>query len=134
MAKNKNLAGGLLTHSPLAARERLLSQMIAEYLDARRVYNDRLQCGAAMRDGRFIKLCKTGTPDRFAIVRGQVIFIEVKQPGAKPSPAQQSKHLELMAHGALVLICDSFDEFVWQFAAYRELIETRHARFLREDE
>lgn len=134
MSKNNNLAGGLFADQPLTAREMLLSQMIAEYLDARNIYNDRLQCGAATRNGRFIRLCKTGTPDRFAVLRGQIIFIEVKTRGAKPSAAQQAKQLELMCHGAIVLVADSFDEFVAQFAAYREIIETRHAKFLQENE
>jgi hypothetical protein len=135
MSKNKNLSGNLFTKQPLQIRETPLSAMIADYLEARNIYNDRLNSGTIKTaNGHWIRLCKRGTPDRFAIIRGQIIFIEVKMRGEKPSPEQQAKHLELMASGAIVLIADSFDEFVNQFSAYREIIETAYAKFLKENQ
>lgn len=125
--KNKNLSGGLLGSrpKPLTIKETPLSAQIAAWLDARNIYNDRLQCGKVQTaGGNWITLCKTGTPDRFAIIRGQLIFIEVKQRGEKPNPEQLEKHLELMKSGAIVLVCDSLDQFVYKFSAIRAQIES----------
>jgi len=126
--KNKNLAGGLFAHkpTPLTIKETSLSAQIAEWLDARRIYNDRLQCGSfSTNRGNWIKLCKTGTPDRFAIIRGQIVFIEVKKRGEKPSEEQHERHYELRESGAIILVCDSFDNFVNQLTAFRLIIEAR---------
>jgi hypothetical protein len=125
--RNKNLSGGLLSSrpKPLTIRETPLSARITDWLDARRIYNDRLQCGKIQTaGGSWITLCKTGTPDRFAIIRGQIIFIEVKQRNEKPTPDQLEKHLELMRAGAIVLVADSFDQFVYKFSAIRASLES----------
>ncbi len=126
MSKNKNLSGGLFAAkpTPLTIREAPLSAQIAEWLDARGIYNDRLQCGSfSTNRGNWIKLCKAGTPDRFAIIRGQIIFIEVKKRGEKPSGEQNGRHYELRESGAIVLVADSKDEFIYKFAAIRAAIE-----------
>ena len=89
--KNKNFSGGLFAAkpTPLTIKETPLSAQIADYLDARRIYNDRLQCGQFQTpSGNWMRGSKKGTPDRFAIVRGQIFFIEVKMFGAKPSEEQ----------------------------------------------
>ena len=67
---------------------------------------------------------KKGTPDRFAIIKGRIIFIEVKKLGEKPSAEQLEKHLELEQSGAIVLLADSFEQFAAQFNGVRVLIET----------
>ena len=124
--KNKNLSGGLFAAkpAPLTIRETPLSAQIAEWLDTRRIYNDRLNCGKIKTpDGRWIYLCKTGTPDRFAIIRGQIIFIEVKMFGEKLTPEQRTKHDELRSHGAVVIVADSFDDFVSKLSAIRAALE-----------
>jgi hypothetical protein len=124
--KNKNLSGGLFTAkpTPLTIKETPLSAMIAEYLNSRRVYNDRLNCGRVeTKDGNFFYGCKTGTPDRFCIIRGQIIFIEVKMFGEKPTPEQRTKHDELRSHGAVVIVADSFDAFISKLSAIRAALE-----------
>ena len=126
MSRNNNLAGGLFTAKPtlLTIKETPLSAMIADYLNNRRVYNDRLNCGRVeTKDGNYFYGCKTGTPDRFCIIRGQIVFIEVKMFGKKPTPEQRTKHDELCEHGAIVLVCDSFDEFTGKFTAIRAALE-----------
>ena len=128
MSKNKHLSGGLFAAkpAPLTIRETPLSAQIAEWLDNRGIYNDRLQCGAIeTKRGNWLKLCKTGTPDRFAIIRGQIIFIEVKKFGAKPTFNQMRRHETLTNVGAIVIITTSFDNFVIQFNAIRAQIERR---------
>lgn len=128
MSKNKNLSGGLFAAkpTPLTIKETSLSAQIAEWLDNRGIYNDRLQCGSFTTSrGNWIKLCKAGTPDRFAIIRGQIVFIEVKKLGEKPSAEQCERHDELRESGAIVLVVDSFDTFVSQITAFRQIIEAR---------
>lgn len=124
--KNKNLSGGLFASvpTPLTIKETPLSAQIADYLDNRRIYSDRLQCGKIQTiGGHWITLCKTGTPDRFAIVRGQIIFIEIKMRGEKPTETQTAKHAELEASGAIVIVADDFDNFRFNFEAVREALE-----------
>ncbi len=124
--KNKNLSGGLFASGkpqPLAIRETPLSAQIAEWLDARHVYNDRLNCGKVeTKRGNWIHLCKTGTPDRFAILSGQIIFIEVKMRGEKPTGEQRSRHSELRDAGAIVVVADSFEQFINHFSAIRAAV------------
>lgn len=136
MSKNKNLSGGLFAAKPmpLTIKETSLSGMIAEFLTLKGVYNDRLQCGTVeivRRIGngaekrRWIHLCKTGTPDRFALICGQIVFIEVKKIDGKPTNAQIERHDELRIAGAIVLIVNSFDDFIEQFTAIRAFIEEK---------
>jgi hypothetical protein len=125
--KNKNLSGGLFAArpTPLTIKETPLSARIAEWLDSRGIYNDRLNCGKVeTKRGNWITLCKTGTPDRFCIVRGQIVFIEVKRFGETATDEQLAKHDELRTHGAIVIETASFDNFVQQFNAIRAAIES----------
>ncbi|HEX8289571.1 MAG TPA: VRR-NUC domain-containing protein [Pyrinomonadaceae bacterium] len=126
MSKNKNLSGGLFAAkpTPLTQTESSISAQVKEYLDARGIYNDRLQCGRIRTaNGHWIVMCETGTPDRLAIVRGQAVFIETKTRGKKPSSDQLIKHDELRNNGALVIVADSFEQFKQQFSAIRAAIE-----------
>ncbi len=110
--------------TPLAQKETSLSAQIADYLKSRRIYNDRLQCGKVeTKRGNWVQMCKAGTPDRFAIVRGHIIFIEVKKFGKEPTAEQFDRHKELRASGAIVIVADSFDNFTNQFSAIRAAIE-----------
>jgi hypothetical protein len=127
MSKNTNLTGGLFMAkpTPLTQKETSLSARIAEYLDGRGIYNDRLQCGnIETKRGNWVKLCKAGTPDRFCIIGGQIIFIEVKTANGKLSEDQIKRHEELRANGAIVLVPFSFDQFFYDFAAIRAEIES----------
>lgn len=124
--KNKNLAGGLFAAkpTPLTPTESSISAQVKEYLDARGIYNDRLQCGRIRTaSGHWIVMCEPGTPDRLAIVGGAAVFIETKTLGKKPSPDQLAKHDELRNNGAIVIVCDSFADFADKFSALRAAIE-----------
>jgi len=126
MSRNNNFTGGLFAARPtlLSLKETSLSAQIAEYLDTRRIYNDRLNCGKIKtQSGGWMTLCKTGTPDRFCIIREQIIFIEVKTVTGKMTPEPRTKHDELCEHGAIVLVCDSFENFVGKLTAIRAAIE-----------
>lgn len=128
LMKNKNLAGGLFNAKPtaLTVKESSLSAQIAEWLEARGIYNDRLQCGSfSTTRGNWIKLCKTGTPDRFCIIRGQIVFIEVKKQGEKPGEEQIRRHYELRESGAIVIVCDSFDKFRQEISFIRAALDDK---------
>ncbi len=126
--KNKNLAGGLFQHkpTPLTQKESSLSAQITEYLTTRGIYNERLNSGKVeTKSGYWITLCERGTPDRLAIVCGQAVFIETKTLGKKPTPEQLEKHDELRAAGAIVIVADSYQQFIYTFAAIRAAIEEK---------
>lgn len=48
-----------------------------------------------------------GIPDLMAIKDGSVVFIEVKQPGKKPTDLQVATHVKLRRAGAKVLLASS---------------------------
>ena len=138
--RNKNLSGNLFTKQTLTIKETPLSATIKEYLDVHRIYNDRLNSGKVQIIKKYfckktnqwkqftnwLYLCAEGTPDRFAIVEGFTIFIEVKQKGKTPTDAQLLKHDELRTKAkAFVIVVDSFDDFIKQFNDVRQLIKER---------
>lgn len=126
--KNKNLSGGLFQAkpTPLTQTETSLSAQIAEYLTTRGIYNERLNSGKVeTKSGYWITLCERGTPDRLAIVRGHAIFIETKTLGKKPTPEQLEKHDELRDAGAIVIVADSYQQFIETFNAIRAAIEEK---------
>jgi Holliday junction resolvase len=63
------------------------------------------------RQGWFVtKLLQTSTngiPDLMALRQGKVVFIEVKQPGRKPSPLQEYRIGQLRKEGFEVIIATS---------------------------
>ncbi len=115
MTKNKYLSGNLFTRQPLQIKETAVSKQIADYLDACRIYNDRLNSGMIFTGTHYVRLCKKGTPDRLAIVDGRAVYIEVKQLGKSLPDDQVARCVELQAAGAVVIVADSFDSFVQQF-------------------
>lgn len=112
------------------AREAEISKSIEQYLNAKRIYNDRINSGKVQvtkrfrgRDGKlkeftnWVALAKKGTPDRFFIIDGRIFFVEVKRKGKEPRPEQIERHKELEAAGAVVINADSLDSFIRQFTS-----------------
>lgn len=117
---NKHLSGSLFTKTVLTPSEQSVSKAIEQFLDAKRVYNDRLNSGKVCvksPGGKdyWVQLCKKGTPDRFFITGGQIVFVEVKKRGRKPTNEQLARHEELKRSGAIVMVADSIDSFIEQF-------------------
>ena len=111
MAKNPNLSGNLFTKQPLRERETSLSKTIEEYLNARKIWNIRIQSGMIQTiRGNWMHLAKKGTPDRLAISAGLPIFIEVKRVGEKPTPEQLECHEKLRANGAIVIVAQRLED------------------------
>jgi hypothetical protein len=127
VSKNKNLSGGLFAAkpTPLEQTETSVSAQIADWLNNRQIYNDRLNCvSVESKFGTWIQGCKKGTPDRFAIIQGIIIFIEVKKFGKKPTPEQLDRMEEIENAGAVVIVADSFNTFLYQFVSIRSQIES----------
>lgn len=131
---SKQFSGGLFTSKKpqtITPSEANVSKSIEGFLNARKIYNDRLNSGKVevkkkffdQKSGKWkefsnwVQLCRKGTPDRFFIVAGRIYFVEVKQLGKKPSPEQLVKHAELKQHGATVIVADSIENFILQFNA-----------------
>ncbi len=141
MSKNRNLSGGLFAAppnapTPLTIKQTSLSKQIADWLDARLIYNDRLPGGKIQTPrGRWLNMCgrggERGTPDRFAVIGGRIIFIEVRTRGAKPTAEQLERHDRMRDAGAIVFCCDSFEYFVGKFTAVRAAIEMREKELFR---
>lgn len=51
-----------------------------------------------------------GAPDLVLISKGDVIFIEVKRKGKRPTKLQEKTHDEMRAHGAIVFVVDDLDD------------------------
>lgn len=124
--KNRNLSGKLFAakSTPLTGKETLLTAQIGEWLDNRRIYNDCLRRGKVKKKrGHRLVRRKNETPEKFAIVSGRIIFIEVKRFGEKLTSEQHRRHYELRENGAIVIVCASIAEFINQFSAIRAAIE-----------
>lgn len=59
---------------------------------------------------KFWCLSMAGMPDRICLLPGgRIIFVELKGPGAKPSPVQRVIHARLRSLGFIVEVIDSMD-------------------------
>ena len=56
---------------------------------------------------RPVAVSKSGYPDLWALKSGRCVFIEVKQPGQKPTPLQELRHKELREAGFTVVVATS---------------------------
>lgn len=97
----------------MAKPETEISKAIGEQLNQLGVYNLRLNSGKVKVRGGWMHLCPEGTPDRLVLLNGRAIFVEVKQPGEKPTPEQIACHEEIRRHGGVVLVLESAAQ-VWE--------------------
>ncbi|MEW6957081.1 VRR-NUC domain-containing protein [Trueperella pyogenes] len=71
-----------------------------------------LKHGVEAAGGICWKLVSPGTngvPDRICIMRGRVVFVELKAPGRQPRPIQARRIRQLRDRGMSVLVVDSTD-------------------------
>jgi Holliday junction resolvase len=62
-----------------------------------------------------VKLIQTncnGIPDLMCLKNGKTVFVEVKQPGKKPTELQQFRHDQLTQNGFQVFILSSQKEII----------------------
>lgn len=59
---------------------------------------------------KFVSPARRNVPDRIVLLPGgQIIFVECKAPGKKPTAGQLREHERIQALGFKVLIVDSYD-------------------------
>lgn len=98
--------------------ESQIQTQIINFLRYRGYYVQRMNSGAMRdRNNRLVRMARAGTPDimafrqrgnRFRFV--ELLFIEVKVPGNKPTPLQQAVMEELEEHGARCIVAHSVEE------------------------
>lgn len=77
-------------------------------LELKLVKETRKRGGVALK---FVSPSFSGMPDRLVLLPHQVMgFVEVKAPGEKPRPLQQSRHAMLREMGFPVFVLDHSDE------------------------
>lgn len=59
---------------------------------------------------KFVSPNNRGVPDRIIIRNGRILFLELKQQGAKPTPLQMHEMKRLADAGCRVAWADNFDE------------------------
>jgi hypothetical protein len=119
--------------------EAQIQQQIIGFLRFQGFYVQRLNSGMLpMGEGasrRMIRMTKAGTPDLMAFrsihekilltapgqrsierTRVQLVFIEVKRPGKKPTMLQSQVMAELEEHGALCMVATSIEDIERQLA------------------
>lgn len=58
---------------------------------------------------KFVSPGRVGVPDRMVLLHGFMLFVEVKAPGKKPTPAQKREHTRLGVQGFSVAVVDTFE-------------------------
>jgi hypothetical protein len=91
-------------------RESEIQAEILSWLKARGIWHRRIPLGGVAHGGLRKKSPLVGMPDIMIIIRGQAIFIEVKDAKGKLSEIQRQTIAELERHGALVIIARSLDD------------------------
>lgn len=52
---------------------------------------------------------RNGAPDRFVMLKGLSMWVEIKAPGEKPRPSQVREHERMRSMGQRVEVIDSLD-------------------------
>ena len=58
---------------------------------------------------KFVSPSNVGVPDRIVTLPGEIIFIELKAPGKKPTDKQIKDHEKRRSYGCTVLVIDSLE-------------------------
>lgn len=58
---------------------------------------------------KFVSPAQRGVPDRIFIRAGEIVFIEFKAPGARPTKLQRRMIERLCVQGCTVHVCDSVE-------------------------
>ncbi len=100
-----------------------ISKTIGEYLTRAGYFNLRLASGGFKQGKAFVHLCKPGTPDRYALIAGKSVFIEVKKSDGKVSAEQRTVHDEITRGGGSVIVAYSFDDFLSKLTKLKEQVK-----------
>lgn len=105
----------------LRESESQIQMAIMNYLEVRGYYVQRLNAGSYKTQTGYVKGVKTGTPDIFAFRNSckesqtgcgdvNLLFVEVKVPGNKPTVLQLMRMRELEEHGAQCVVASSVED------------------------
>ena len=98
----------------LVESEHSIQNTIISYLWMRGYYVQRLNSGKipmqSLHGQRLIQLMPPGTPDIMAFKKNELLFIEVKRPGKKPTYLQEEKMKELETYGARCFVATSLED------------------------
>lgn len=88
--------------------ENEIQKSIIDWCEARGDMVLRMNAGRTQHN---VRLAPKGTPDLMCLPRGGgVYWIEVKQPGKKPTEDQLAMHKELFSRGHLVIVACSYED------------------------
>jgi hypothetical protein len=98
--------------------EKQIQDTIIEYLKRKKWYVQRVNSGAMRMESKgktyMMRMAVPGTPDVLAFKKlgdaVNLVFIEVKRPGKKPTPLQIAKMQELESYGAKCLVAASIKD------------------------
>ena len=89
---------------------------ILEWLEKKHIYHFRMNVGAFLGEykgkKRFVKFGPKGAPDIIAVIKGQIIGIEVKAQDGFQSQAQKEFEVEFVRAGGIYLLCFSLDDVI----------------------
>lgn len=114
MSRNRFTTGGLFSAKKvLRESETSISNTIAKYLNARRIFNFRVQAGRIQtKQGHWIHFADKGTPDRFCLYNERAVFIEVKRIGEKPTDDQLRVHGDIRSAGGIVIVAERLEDVI----------------------
>jgi len=85
-----------------------IQKQIIKYLELQGYLVFRMNAGKTRYN---VRLAPPGTPDLLCIMdNGKSLWIEVKQPGKKPTPVQVEFHKKLIASGHRVIVACSVED------------------------
>ena len=58
---------------------------------------------------KFVSPSNIGVPDRLVTLPGEIVFVELKAPGKKPTAKQLKDHAKRRSYGCTVLVIDSLE-------------------------
>jgi hypothetical protein len=93
-------------------KETDISRQIKLYLDKCGYFNFRVAIGRIRKGKGAIYGAPVGTPDRFFIYKQMPCFVEVKRQNGIVSPEQAEVHRKIKISGGVVIVAESFDEFL----------------------
>lgn len=104
----------------IQATESQIQHAVIGYLRMRGYYVQRLNAGNySLGKAGYVKGVAAGTPDVMAFKKrcihhnedhADILFVEVKRPGKKPTPLQKAKMEEMEDFGARCMVATSIDD------------------------